>query len=254
MAKKEKPKFPTEIVPLPSGGKYYPDGHPLSSGEVEVKYMTAKEEDILTSQNLIKQGKVIDVLLDSLVQGDFDMNDMLIGDKNAVMIAARVLGYGKDYEFEMEDPLTGEKEKQVLDLTTLDHKEIDFDGDYTFELPNSKRVLGWKFITQRDEHEITEELKALRKVTKRSGIEQEVTTRLRKVITSVDGDESVGTINNFVNNEFLSRDSKAFRDYLLSVTPDVDLNIIVDFSSGEEVEVTVPMTVEFFWPKSWTQT
>lgn len=254
MAKKEKPKFPTEIVPLPSGGKYYPDGHPLSSGEVEVKYMTAKEEDILTSQNLIKQGKVIDVLLDSLVQGDFDMNDMLIGDKNAVMIAARVLGYGKDYEFEMEDPLTGEKEKQVLDLTTLDHKEIDFDGDYTFELPNSKRVLGWKFITQRDENEITEELKALRKVTKRSGIEQEVTTRLRKVITSVDGDESVGTVNNFVNNEFLSRDSKAFRDYLLSVTPDVDLNIIVDFSSGEEVEVTVPMTVEFFWPKSWTQT
>lgn len=250
MAKKEKPKFPTEIVPLPSGGKYYPDGHPLSSGEVEVKYMTAKEEDILTSQNLIKQGKVIDVLLDSLVQGDFDMNDMLIGDKNAVMIAARVLGYGKDYEFEMEDPLTGEKEKQVLDLTTLDHKEIDFDGDYTFELPNSKRVLGWKFITQRDENEISEELKALRKVTKRSGIEQEVTTRLRKVITSVDGDESVGAVNNFVNNEFLSRDSKAFRDYLLSVTPDVDLNIIVDFSSGEEVEVTVPMTVEFFWPKS----
>ncbi len=250
MAKKEKPKFPTEIVPLPSGGKYYPDGHPLSSGEVEVKYMTAKEEDILTSQNPIKQGKVIDVLLDSLVQGDFDMNDMLIGDKNAVMIAARVLGYGKDYEFEMEDPTTGEKEKQVLDLTTLEHKETDFDGDYTFELPNSKRVLGWKFITQRDENEITEELKALRKVTKKSGIEQEVTTRLRKVITSVDGDESVGTINNFVNNEFLSRDSKAFRDYLLSVTPDVDLNIIVDFSSGEEVEVTVPMTVEFFWPKS----
>ena len=250
MAKKEKPKFPTEIVPLPSGGKYYPDGHPLSSGEVEVKYMTAKEEDILTSQNLIKQGKVIDVLLDSLVQGDFDMNDMLIGDKNAVMIAARVLGYGKDYEFEMEDPTTGEKEKQVLDLTTLEHKETDFDGDYTFELPNSKRVLGWKFITQRDENEITEELKALRKVTKRSGIEQEVTTRLRKVITSVDGDESVGVVNNFVNNEFLSRDSKAFRDYLLSVTPDVDLNIIVDFSSGEEVEVTVPMTVEFFWPKS----
>lgn len=250
MAKKEKPKFPTEIVPLPSGGKYYPDGHPLSSGEVEVKYMTAKEEDILTSQNLIKQGKVIDVLLESLVQGDFDMNDMLIGDKNAVMIAARVLGYGKDYEFEMEDPQTGEKEKQVLDLTTLNHKEIDFDNDYTFELPNSKRVLGWKFITQRDENEISEELKALRKVTRKSGIEQEVTTRLRKVITSVDGDESVGTINNFVNNEFLSRDSKAFRDYLMSITPDVDLNIIIDFSSGEEVEVTVPMTVEFFWPKS----
>ena len=250
MAKKEKPKFPTEIVPLPSKGEFYPEGHPLSSGNVEVKYMTAKEEDILTSQNLIKQGKLIDVLLESLVQGEFDMDDMLIGDKNAVMIAARVLGYGKEYEFELEDPLTGEKEKHILDLTTLEHKEVDFDGDYTFELPHSKRVLGWKFITQGDENQIAEELKALRKVTKKSGIEQEVTTRLRKVITSIDGNEDVATINNFVNNEFLSRDSKAFRDYLLSVTPDVDLNIIVDFSSGEAVDITVPMTVEFFWPKS----
>jgi len=194
---------------------------------------------------------VITRLLESIiVTPGVKLDDLILGDKNAIMIAARILGYGKDYEFEMEDPTTGEKEKQVLDLTTLDHKEIDFDGDYTFELPNSKRVLGWKFITQRDENEISEELKALRKITKKSGIEQEVTTRLRKVITSVDGDESVGAVNNFVNNEFLSRDSKAFRDYLLSVTPDVDLNIIVDFSSGEEVEVTVPMTVEFFWPKS----
>jgi hypothetical protein len=251
MAKTEKPKFPTEIVPLPSKGKYYPEGNPLASGEVEVKYMTAREEDILTSQNLIKQGKVIDVLLESLVQGDINMDDMLIGDKNAVMIAARVLGYGKKYTFELEDPATGEKEEHTLDLTTLEHKETDFDGeDYTFTLPHSKRIVGWKFATQGDENIIAEELKALRKITKKSGIEQEVTTRLKRVITSIDGDESVGAINNFVNNEFLSRDSREFRDYLMSVTPDVDLNIIIDFASGEEVDTTVPMTVEFFWPKT----
>jgi len=110
--------------------------------------------------------------------------------------------------------------------------------------------VGWKFATQGDENIIAEELKALRKITKKSGIEQEVTTRLKRVITSIDGDESVGAINNFVNNEFLSRDSREFRDYLMSVTPDVDLDIIIDFASGEEVDTTVPMTVEFFWPKT----
>jgi len=251
MAKTEKPKFPTEIVPLPSKGKYYPEGNPLASGEVEVKYMTAREEDILTSQNLIKQGKVIDVLLESLVQGDINMDDMLIGDKNAVMIAARVLGYGKKYTFELEDPATGEKESHTLDLTTLEHKDVDFDAaTFEFELPFSKRVLGYKFLTQGDEKEITAELKALRKVVKKTGVESEVTTRLKKVITSIDGDKNVATINNFVNNEFLSRDSKEFRDHLMSVTPDVDLDIIIDFASGEEVDTTVPMTVEFFWPKT----
>ena len=161
------------------------------------------------------------------------------------------LGYGKEYTFELEDPTTGEKESHTLDLTTLEHKEVDFDKvTFEFELPFSKRVLGYKFLTQGDEKEITAELKALRKVSKKTGIDSEVTTRLRKVITSIDGDKNSVTINNFVNKEFLSRDSKAFRDHLMSVTPDVDLDIIVDFTSGEEVEITVPMTVEFFWPKA----
>ena len=92
-------KFPTEVVDLPSKGYFYVDGHPLSSGKVEVKYMTAKEEDILTSQNLIQQGTVIDVLLQSLiVDKTINVNELLIGDKNAIMIAARILGYGAEYK------------------------------------------------------------------------------------------------------------------------------------------------------------
>ena len=248
--------FPTEVLSLPSQGLLYPEDSPLRSGTIDVKYMTAKEEDILTSTNLIEQGVVITKLIESIIANPkVKLDDMLVGDKNAVMVGTRILGYGKDYGITLIDPDTNERVEHIVDLTKLENKPIDeklFENgnNFTFELPNSKRVLGWKFITQRDENEISEELKALRKVTRKSGIEQEVTTRLRKVITSVDGDESVGTINNFVNNEFLSRDSKAFRDYLMSITPDVDLNIIIDFSSGEEVEVTVPMTVEFFWPKS----
>ena len=107
-------KFPTEIVDLPSKGHFYVQGHPLSSGKVEIKYMTAKEEDILTSQNLIQQGTVIEKLLQSLiVDKSVKVDDMLIGDKNAIMGAARILGYGKDYQFTYTD------EEQSIDLSTL---------------------------------------------------------------------------------------------------------------------------------------
>ena len=105
-------KFPTEVVELPSKGYFYFEGHPLSTGKVEVKYMTAKEEDILTSQNLIQQGTVIDTLLKSLiVDKSIDMDDMLIGDKNAIMVAARILGYGKEYAFNYDD------KEQSVDLS-----------------------------------------------------------------------------------------------------------------------------------------
>ena len=112
--------FPTEIVDLPSKGYFYPETNPLSSGKVELKYMTAKEEDILTSQNLIKDGTVIDMLLQSLiVNKDIKVEDLLIGDKNAIMLAARILGYGKDYEF----TLAGKE--QNIALKILEPNEID---------------------------------------------------------------------------------------------------------------------------------
>ena len=96
-------KFPTEMVNLPSKGWFYDSANPLASGEVEVKYMTAKEEDILTSQNLIRKGIVFDKLLNALVVSKIKLDDMLIGDKNAVLIAARVLAYGKNYEFDYRE-------------------------------------------------------------------------------------------------------------------------------------------------------
>ena len=115
-------KFPTEMVELPSKGYFYADGHPLSSGKVEVKYMTAKEEDILTSQNLIQQGIVLDKLLESLVvDKSIKLDDMLIGDKNALMVAARILGYGKEYEFNYDGV------EQSVDLSILEPVEMDFD-------------------------------------------------------------------------------------------------------------------------------
>ena len=242
-------KFPTEVVELPSKGYFYPKGHPLASGKVEVKYMTAKEEDILTSQNLIEQGIVIDKLLESLViDKKININDMLVGDKNAIMVASRVLGYGKDYEF------TYDGEEQSVDLSKLEPVDIDFTkytkgvNEFTFELPSSKRSLTFKLLTGEDEKNIALEIAARRKISKEQSFE--LTTRLKKMILSVDGNSTKAHINNFVDNEFLSRDSFAFRQHLEDITPDVDMSATVVDSAGKETVVSVPVTVRFFWPSA----
>ena len=242
-------KFPTEFVDLPSKGHFYIDGHPLSSGKVELKYMTAKEEDILTSQNLIKQGKVIDVLLQSLiVDKKIKLDDLLIGDKNAIMVAARILGYGKKYQFNYDGV------EQEVDLTTLEPFNIDVkkftkgQNKFDYTLPNSERTIEFKLLTGMDEKRIDAEIKAREKLTKEQS--SELTTRLKHMILSVDGKTEKSYINNFVDNEFLSLDSLEFRKYLTSITPDVDMSTTIMGSDGKELEVTIPVTVRFFWPNT----
>lgn len=252
----DKRQFPTEMVNLPSKGALYPKESSISKGEIEVKYMTAKEEDILTSQNLIRKGLVIDKLLESLIVDEsINLDEILIGDKNALMVASRVLGYGKDYEFETNCPACGERNKDNIDLTSLKDKEIDHSvfkngiNEFGFDLPSSKRKITYKILTQLDEREIDAELKALKKISGGSNVDPEITTRLKKAILSVDGKSDITYVNNFVENEFLSRDSLAFRNHLLKITPDIDMNYLFTCELCDyEQEVTVPMTVQFFWP------
>ena len=242
-------QFPTEIVDLPSKGYFYPETNPLSSGKVELKYMTAKEEDILTSQNLIKEGTVIDILLQSLiVNKDIKVEDLLIGDKNAIMVAARILGYGKKYQFNYDGV------EQEVDLTTLEPFDIDVkkftkgQNKFDYTLPNSERIIEFKLLTGMDEKRIDAEIKAREKLTKEQS--SELTTRLKHMILSVDGKTEKSYINNFVDNEFLSLDSLEFRKYLTSITPDVDMSTTIMDSNGKELEVTIPVTVRFFWPNT----
>ena len=242
-------KFPTEMVELPSEGHFYFEGHPLSSGKVEIKYMTAKEEDILTSQNLIQQGTVIDKLLESLiVDKSIKIDDMLVGDKNAIMLSARILGYGKEYEFEYAGV------EQSVDLSKLEAIDLDFSkftkgqNEFSFELPNSKRTVTFKLLSGNDEKTISAEIEARKKINK--DVSVELTTRLKQMILSVDGKTEKSYINNFVENEFLSRDSYALREYLVDITPDVDMSVKITNSTGKEVEVAVPITVRFFWPSA----
>ena len=250
--KKQEFKFPTETVDLPSQGKLYSEDSPLKSGKIEVKYMTAKEEDILTSQNLIKKGVVIDKVINSLIiTPNVNAGDLLVGDKNAVMVAARILAYGGNYSVEITDPNSGDKIEQAFDLTECQFKELPEDVDYSknefnLKLPISKVDITFKLLHGKDEDDINQELKHLQKIGKQA----EVTTRLRRIITAINGDSTASTISNFVNN-MLSKESLILRDEITRINPDIDLKQEIEIG-GETTEMDIPMTVEFFWPKTRT--
>ena len=246
--------FPTEVLSLPSQGLLYPEDSPLRSGTIDVKYMTAKEEDILTSTNLIQQGKVIERLLESVVANpQVKLDDMLVGDRNALMVGTRILGYGKDYPCTIIDPDTNEKVEINIDLTTLEHKKIDEEiyknGNlFSYELPNSKRVVEFKLLTQNDENQISENLKDYEKLTKITGIDRTLTTRLKYIIQSVDGNKDQKLIDKFVDDEFLALDAKAFRVYRESIEPDIILKYDYISQTGGSHKVDIPLGIDFFWP------
>lgn len=236
-------KLPTETVELPSKGLLYPKDNPLSSGQIEMKYMTAKEEDILTNQSYIQNGTVIDKLLQSLIVSDVNYNDLLVGDKNALLIASRILGYGKEYTF------THKGKQETVDLTLIGNKILDESlftpglNEFNFELPSTGTLITFKLLTHGDENKIQRELQGLKKLN--PDISPEATTRLKYMILSVDGATEKKDIREFVDNYLLARDARAFREYVNQIQPDVDLSF---FPDGGGDAINIPIGLNFFWP------
>ena len=238
-------KFPTEKIELPSKGLVYPKENPLSSGVVEMKYMTAREEDIITNQNYIQKGIVIDKLLQSLIVSKVNYNDLIVGDKNALLVAARVLGYGKDYDFQYAG------EEYNVDLTTLENKEIDeslFENKNEFEwkLPHSGTNITFQLMTQGLENKIDRELKGLAKLKKE--VSPEMSTRMKYLITSVEGESDGKTVREFVDTYLLARDAKALRDHIVDFQPDVLFKFERENARGLYEEIDIPITANFFFP------
>tara|TARA_R110001592_G_scaffold104597_2_gene294241 strand:+ start:318 stop:1046 length:729 start_codon:yes stop_codon:yes gene_type:complete len=234
-------QFPTEFVDLPSEGKIYPKDHPLSSGKVEMKYMTAKEEDILTNQNYIEKGIVLDRLIEALTMNKFDVKDIHPGDKNAIFISARILGYGSEYKFEYAG------KEYTIDLTKVKNKPFDVktlsdEGYGTFEMPSNGTVVEYKHLTEKDVDKITQEVLGISKISK--GAAPEITTKLKHQIISVNGDNNKSEIRKYVDTFLLARDSRALRNHIRDTAPDVDLNYITD----DGTEISIPITINFFWP------
>jgi hypothetical protein len=244
-------KFPTEVIDLPSKGLVYPESSPLSSGTIEMKYMSAKEEDILTNQNFIEKGIVIDKLLQSMIVTKCDYSELILGDKNAILVAARILGYGSEYNVEVKDKY-GKQIPVKIDLSNLKNKEINESlfikgkNEFNFLLPQSKVTVSFKLLSSADETKIDQEIKGLKKAYPNDSFD--ITTRLKHTITAVNGDPSAEKIRYFVDNMML-QDSRALRKYINEITPDLDMTFSYEDSKGDTVEgVSVPMNINFLWP------
>ena len=236
--------FPTEIVELPSKGLVYPEDHILRSGKIEMKYMTAKEEDILTNQNYIQKGVVLDKLVEALVMNKFKVDELIPGDKNALLIASRILGYGKDYTF------TYGNQEYTIDLSTLSEKLFDTTlitsrGTFKFTLPTSGIEVEFRLLNDKDNEKINQEIEGLKKLNKDSS--PEITTRLKHQIVVVNGNIDKNAIREFVEYNLLAADSRALRKYIKDIAPDVDLTTKVVINDVEE-DIDIPSNLNFFWP------
>ena len=246
---KEEPtfNFPTEEVELPSKGLVYPEDSPLADGKVTMKYMTAKEEDIITNQNYIQKGTAINHLLDALiVTPGIKQDDLVTGDKNAILIAARILGYGSTYKFEYLG------ETVEVDLSKLENKEIDYSliegrtNEFEFTLPHTQTPITFRLLTGKIEKQIDGELKGLAKINKVKSAE--MSTRMKHLIASVNGDSDRKTVRQFVDTALLARDAKSLRDYIAKMQPDIEIKFDYEDYNGEIVEREIPITSGFFFP------
>jgi hypothetical protein len=205
--------------------------------------MTAKEEDILTNQNYIKKGIVLDKLLESLIMGKFDIKELITGDKNALLISSRILGYGKDYTFSYDGT------EYTVDLTKLENKPFDETkvtpkGTFMFTLPVTGTKVEFKLLNDKDNNTIDQENESMKKFNKDSS--SEVTIRLKHQIISVEGDNDKNSIRMFVE-QMLAQDSRALRKYIKDMAPDVNLSTNVKIDGVEE-SIDVPISLSFFWP------
>lgn len=247
---------PTEIVPLPSTGKVYPQESSLYGTEtVEIKSMTAKEEDILTSKALLKKGTVITELIKScMVDKSVNVLDLLTGDRNALMVAIRITGYGPEYSVEMECPECGVKSPHDFNLAELPIKRLEIEPSipgvniFEFKLPKSGKIVKFRFMTGRDEEEIS----ATAEKQKKLGLstESNITTNLLYSIVSIDGIEDRAKIANFVK-VMPAMDSLALRNYMRDNEPGITMKQDTTCNAcGHSEEVNMPLGVTFLWPSA----
>ena len=249
--------LPTEFVDLPTKGKFYPEGHPLHNEEsVEIRYMTAKDTDILTSKSLLKKGIAVDRMIQNvLVNKDIDVDDLYIGDKNAILVAARINGFGPEYKTKVTCPSCNTSSEHSFDLGELENSEeieleeeykISEDGTFFVDLPITKQTIECRLLSGKDEKAI---FKRSEKRKKKNLPENSLTDQYKMFVVSVGGVTERGLVEEFID-VMPARDSSHLKSVYNKVTPNIDLSY--DFSCNEcdiETRINVPFSANFFWPE-----
>jgi len=247
---------PTEFVELPSGGRFYPEGHPLHGEEsIEIRQMTAKEEDILTSRTLLKKGVALDRVIENLIVNKrIDPDSLLVGDRNAIIIATRVSGYGNMYETQVTCPSCAENQQYNFNLNEAniyggqDLEKLDVidnkDGTFNIVLPKTGLTVTFKLLCGKDEKTLMSGIQSDRKRKN----ERTVTRQLVNTVVAVNGDSSADAINYLIEN-IPSMDSRHIRLSYRLAAPNIDLAQYFECSECEYTQdMEVPLTADFFWP------
>jgi len=228
---KQKNKIPSNIVKLASGGKIYAKTHPLYSGQLEMRYMTAYDEDILTNVSYIREGVVFDKLLESIIMTPININEISSVDKDGLIINARIMAYGPEYAVEIQDPKTGNMIERTIDLTEIQFKpfvlQADNNGEFTYQV-NAETTI--KFVYP--SNEITQAT---------------VSETINKLITEVNGNRDRAAIDQFIRYEFFARDAKKFREYVKDNAPGIDYEMNFEGEDGSTFKTTFPVGSNLFW-------
>lgn len=244
--------YPTERIDLPSKGIIYPDNHILSKGYVDIKYMGAKEDDILTNSNYAQKGLVIEKLIQSVIATPgVKLDDMLLADQEKIMVAMRILGIGKNYTY---NAFVGGKRKEItIDLTNFEDKPLDEKlfqkgiNEFSYTDDKTKIHLTFKLLTGHDEKLIKLEREGRQKID--PNYEGTSELRLKQMITSVNGNRDKKDINNYVDNQMIRKQITEFFEYVNSITPGLNTRFKwLDEETGKEEDLILQLTIGFLWP------
>jgi len=237
-----------DVIELPSGGLFYKN----KKDRVKVSYLTATDENLLTSPNLIQSGKVLEMLLDRKVMDkDLRPKDMLACDRNAILFWLRATGYGEIYNVELEDPKTRQKFEADIDISTFQAKVItvqpDQNGEIEFLLPRAKKNVKYRYLTASEDDQIVKDDESKRKKIGVNAVSEVLTKRLQSQIMEIDGIRDKSAIIEFVNN-MSPYDSSSLRKYINEHEPGLDTTINIEAPSGEFFFGELPITTKFLWP------
>lgn len=228
----QRSKLPSIIVPLASAGKIYPESSPLRSGQIEMRYMTAYDEDILTNASYIKNGVVFDKLLESIIiTPGINVNDISTFDKNGLILYSRIVSYGSDYPVQIKDPKTGNMLERVIDLKTIGFRPFDLKSDENGEFDYDINGTFIKFTYN----------------SKLNLLDTSVTEMLASIIKQVGESRSAADIEHFIRYEFLALDSRNFRLFFLENAPGLDLNYEFEGEDGGAFKAGFQLGSDLFW-------
>jgi len=237
-----------DVIELPSQGILYPN----KKSTVKVSYLTTIDENILSSPNIVDSGGLVDILLERKVKDlGFDTNDLLDGDRMAILLFLRSTGLGDKYTQPVLDPKTGKVVAGEIDLPSLKQKKLtvqpDENGEFDFELPQSKYRVKFRFLTGKDENEIEEQDQSLME-RNGDGISQKITLRLERQIMEINGDRDKISLSNTIKKLSL-KDSRSLRKYMTELEPGIDFNTTATIQGGVEVATFLRIGTNFLWPE-----